>query len=269
MGSFRNCRFLALMATLAVCSRFAPAQASSGSIVVFALQQDKFSVAADSETTNQPGSKRYEQCKILVLDHSTLFAAAGFMDYTRSSRHDKMQSWSTFDVARQAVKAVPNGDLESIANEWAKQVKTRIEAIGAHQIDDFNLSHSATIASGVFATARDGSISVTTRNLKLENGNVQIESGNCPEGAFGAAGELAVFSELTEVAPRKLTRSDPDWPPAPSTKTDVTALVRLIANLTAKWDPSGYVGGPIDIVELWRDGSVHWISQKAQCANSQ
>jgi hypothetical protein len=266
----RNLRLLTLVAILSVCSRFAFGQVSSGSIVVFALQQDKFSVAADSETTpsDQPGSKRYEQCKILALDHSTLFAAAGFMDYTRIDRNDKMQSWSAFDIARQSVKAVPNGNLGSIADEWANQMKTRLEAIGARRINAFSSSHNDNIANGVFATAKDGSISVTTRNLKLVNGTFQIESGDCPDGALGAAGELTVFRELTGDAPRTLTKSDPDWPPDASTKRDVTALVR-VASLTAKWDSSGYVGGSIDVVELWHDGTIHWISQKPQCVHAQ
>jgi hypothetical protein len=262
------------MATLSVCSRFASAQANSGSIVVFGLQPDKFSVAADSETTpsDQPGSKKYEQCKILVLDHSTLFAAAGFMDYTRIDRNDKMQSWSTFDIARQSAKAVANGNLASIADEWANEMKTRLEAIGSRgsrRITGFSSSHNDTIANGVFATAKDGLISVMTRNLKLVNGAFQIESGDCPEGAFGAAGELAVFSELTGDAPRTLTKSDPEWPPDASTKRDVTALVTRVANLTAKWDSTGYVGGSIDVVELWHDGTIHWISQKPQCKRAQ
>src|SRR5580704_48707 len=99
-----------LVATLFVCSRFAPAQVKFGSIVVFSFQQEKLSLAADSETTpsDQPGAKRYEQCKIIALDHSTLFAAAGFMDYTQFDRKDKMHSWSTFEIAREAMKSVPN-----------------------------------------------------------------------------------------------------------------------------------------------------------------
>ena len=126
-------------------------------------------------------------------------------------------------------------------------------------------SHDDNIANGIFATAKDGLISVTTRNLKLVNGTFQIESGECPEGALGAAGELAVFRELTGDAPRNLTKSDLSWPPDAATKADITDLVRRVANLTATWDSSGYVGGPIDVVELWRDGSIHWISQKPQC----
>ncbi len=250
-----------------MCSRLAPAQASSGTIVVFALQQDKFALAADSETTpsDQTGSKGFEQCKVLALDDHTLFAAAGFMDYKRIDRNDSMQSWSTFDVARRAVKTVLNKDLATIADEWANQMKARLEAIGPRRLNAISVSHGGTLANGVFATAKDGSISVTTRNLKLVNGSFQIESVECTEGALGAAGELAVFRELTGDVPRTLTKSDKDWPPDASTAKDVTALVTRVADLTAKWDPSGYVGGSIDVVELWRNGSIHWISQKTQC----
>ncbi len=254
-----------------MCSRFAPAQVTSGSIVVFALQQDKFSLAADSQATDQHGLKRYDQCKILTLDHSVLFAAAGFMDYTPISGNDKTQSWSAFEIARRVVKAVPNGDLRSIADAWASQMKTQLEALGPRRVGDLSLSHNDNIANGVFATARDGLISVATRSLKLENGTFQIEPGeDLSDGDLGAVGEIAVYSELLgPPPPRTLTKGDPDWPHDISPKRDATDRVKLVANLTAKWDTSGYVGGPIDIIELWSDGTIHWISQKPPCASGQ
>lgn len=261
-------RRLILTAAIFVCSRFSAAQATSGSIVIFNLQEGKFSVAADSETTpsDRPGSKGFAQCKIVALGHGTLFAAAGFMDYTQIGQKDTMRSWSTFDVARQALKSTPTRDIGSIADEWANQMKTKLETIGTRHFSALAF-HGEAIANGVFATAKDGSIFVAIRNLKLVNGAFQIESQDCPDGALGAAGELAVFRELTGDAPRALTNNDPSWPPDAPTSGDPTALVTLVAKLTARWDPSGFVGGPIDVAELWSDGSIHWISQKSNCVS--
>ena len=251
-------RRLILTAAIFVCSRFSAAQATSGSIVIFNLQEGKFSVAADSETTpsDRPGSKGFAQCKIVALGHGTLFAAAGFMDYTQIGQKDTMRSWSTFDVARQALKSTPTRDIGSIADEWANQMKTKLETIGTRHFSALAF-HGEAIANGVFATAKDGSIFVAIRNLKLVNGAFQIESQDCPDGALGAAGELAVFRELTEethAGALTRQRSKLAGPDAP-TSGDPTALVTLVAKLTARWDPSGFVGGPIDVAELWSDGS--------------
>jgi hypothetical protein len=188
------------------------------------------------------------------------------MDYSQIRQKDTMRSWSTFEVARQALKSAPAGDIGSIADEWANQMKTKLEAIGTRRFEALAF-HGEAIANGVFAIAKDGSIYVAIRNLKLVNGALKIESQDCPDGALGAAGELTVFKELTGDTPRKLTENDPSWPPKATTESDPTALVTLVANLTAKWDPSGYVGGPIDVVELWSDGSIHWVSQKSNCAS--
>lgn len=171
------------------------------------------------------------------------------MDYTQIHQKDATHSWSTFDVARQALKSAPTGDIGSIADEWANQMKTKLEAIGTRRFSALAF-HGEAIANGVFATAKDGSIFVAIRNLKLVNGGLQIESQDCPDGALGAAGELAVFKELTGDSPRTLTNNDLSWPPDAATEGDPTAMVKLVANLTAKWDASGYVGGPIDVAEL-------------------
>jgi hypothetical protein len=271
MTSSKTFRLFSVVIILTTCSLLAPAQASSGSIVVFALQQDKFSLAADSQTTDQHGSKRYEQCKILALDHSILFAAAGFLDYMPVGGNNKTPSWSAFEIARQVVKAAPNGDLRSIADAWADQMKTQLEALGPRRVGDLSLSHNDNIANGVFASAKEGRISVATRSLKLESGTFKIESGeDLSDGDLGAVGEIAVYSELVgPPPPRTLTKDDPDWPHDISPKKDATDRVKLVASLTAKWDASGYVGGPIDVVELWSDGTIHWISQKPQCMSAQ
>ena len=253
------------MVTILVSSRFAIAQADSGSIVVFNLQKGKFSVAADSETTpSDLGSKAFDQCKIAALGRGILFAAAGFMDYTQIEEKRSAHSWSAFDVARQAAKSVPSGDVGLIADEWAKNMKAKLEGIGKTHFSALSI-HGEAVANGVFANAEDGSIKVAIRNLSLVKGNIVIASQKCPDGALGAAGELTVFRELTGDTPRTLTKGDSSWPPDALTNGDPTALVTRVANLTAKWDSSGYVGGPIDVVELWSDGSIHWMAQKSNC----
>jgi hypothetical protein len=130
------------------------------------------------------------------------------------------------------------------------------------------------ITAGLFIGVEDGSfvtafVAITFNRqridpVRLENAQLAECIGD-PPIRMCATGETAVFARFKTdgnpwkgeevVSPRKGGKVDLETPRA----------IRF-AELTAIHEQKKTVGGPIDALEVWKDGSIHWVKRKPNCS---
>jgi hypothetical protein len=92
-----------------------------------------------------------------------------------------------------------------------------------------------------------------------DNDKLRVERARvkCPVGEICATGKLEIFNKYITTG-KKFMAADPAL-------SRVTKLVEL----TIAEDKSGTVHGPIDAVELSKDGTIRWHKRKDNCPESQ
>jgi hypothetical protein len=76
-----------------------------------------------------------------------------------------------------------------------------------------------------------------------------------------------VFNEYTS-SPPKSERAKREGILNPT--TDETARIKRLVQLSILYiRPKGEVGGPIDLLELWNDGHISWLSRKCNCPENE
>ena len=78
-----------------------------------------------------------------------------------------------------------------------------------------------------------------------------------------ATGITDVFDESTR-SPPKSERAMREGILNPT--TDETGRVKRLVELSIRYTrPRDEVGGPIDVLELWNNGRIRWVSRKSNC----
>lgn len=239
----------------------------SGTIIVFDLTPDGFFVAADSRSTFQNAPPEDFHCKLAAINQNTVFAVAASAAYPADAS-DLMRPWDAIREARNAAdSAAPaaygegHDVVTSIADEWAKSMRLKWESLQLFHPDKLRGAEQrgkGILTRGIFASAKDGSVSLTMRVIESNNGTITSDTPPIP-CTLCATGELDIFNEFAARVTARSKSSDGDLPTAPMLK-----VIRLV-DLTIAYDVTGNVGGRIDALSLSPDGHITWFQKKNDC----
>ncbi len=267
-------------ALLLLSCRIATAQTSSGTVVVFQLIDDKFIIAADSRSILR-GIPSDTHCKIAAFRHKVIFASSGHSAAVQGDSKDTAPAWIVWDAAEEARAAVSmtnltsqataEGLVKAVADAWGSRVKNIWATEYSHhpaQVSEMAEGEDGRLTNAVFAAAVDGTVAIAGRTITLKKGAVDVYvpslAGACRKGPC-AIGQIDIVSEY--LAGKTQRAASEKWGTFPGDR-----IKRLVALTITheKLSPNGTagVGGPIDMLELWKDGSIHWIYRKCNCPKS-
>lgn len=263
---------------IAICfiSYFATAQVGTGTVVAYGFTPQKFVIAADSRAVFDNRPPTDDRCKIAAFGHQFIFATAGAAEFA-ANLNGRSGSWDNVTEARHVIEQAIRGFGEStlfvsvIADTWAYEIKTKWASLPSGNIQAAAEIGKGLITAGIFAEAHGGTISIAVRELRLINNSLQVIPFECPAMHTCVNGGRDALWQI-----------DAAQPLAPSTSLldaydlDLLRVVRLAdlvlayaAPIQTKLGPVSPVGGPIDAVEMWGNGTMQWLYRKSQCAERQ
>ncbi len=230
-------------------------------------------------------------CKIAEFGHQIVFTSVGTFAHP-SLLGDLVQGWTNIEVAETAIATaeMQPGEgqelLRNIAVRWANSLVSNFNSYYLWHSDDVvRLAElgKGTLTGGIFAYANKGIIYsqvalITFNKNRLlpivalfgEIGDID-DCQPCGEGEGGkicSAGEVSIPNEFCSKGSPRAVREAEQWAKA-HLKTDPgktsTQLAVRLAELSVEYDPTGTVGGKIDTIELWKDGTVRWVARKENC----
>jgi hypothetical protein len=266
-------KWMGCILSLFLC-QFTSAQINSGTIVAFQLIDEKLIMAADSRGLLK-GVPSDTHCKIAAFRHKMIVAVAG------NAASVKLPGWSAWDATKEARYAIAHtsfrkqqtaeGLVNAVADDWVVRMKRHWEKdLRQHPdvIKEIAERNHSSLTNGIFAAAMHGTIAITPRTVRLTNGIIDfiipINAEECTTPC--AVGETDVFTEyIVGKTPRSANEK---WSASP-----VERIVRLVELMGTYEQPNASgiieVGGPTDALELWKDGSIHWIRKKCNCPDNQ
>lgn len=253
---------------------FAYAQIKSGTIVVFNQTPSDFFIAADSRANYSKAlAPDDNQCKVSAFQSShVIFANSGVTGYISSGKSDSVQTWSANDEAKIAIpqkwpKPFPANAAEAIkvlTALWADKMKDRWQVTFSAHPEVLGAviakQRGGPITKGVFAIAFKGQIAIAMAEIRYTSAGmtaVFYDDMHCTAGVtICGIGELGVVFEHLMPGPF-MPNSD-----------QITRLTKLV-ELTEAEDKSGMIGGPIDALEMSKDGAITWKQRKKVCPDHQ
>jgi hypothetical protein len=162
--------------------------------------------------------------------------------------------------------------LGEIADEWAEETRWRWSTLYREHPDLVRSAaeHGPLLVQAIFASTHENQIFLAIRGVAYDGSAVTagVETFSYACNPFCGLGEVAVFDEFNLQTSLRAKREAQNWSPSEALLkfTDVMTLKAIrLADLTAAYEPHGWVGGKIDAVELWQDGSIHWVARKETC----
>jgi hypothetical protein len=269
-----------------------------GTIIVLNLTNDELVIAADSMGTHGTSSlfkPDYAQCKIVTFDNQIVFAGVNNIAYEGSGIGDPMPKWDARSIVADIVHSQPSPSsvisrIDDIASKWASSMAEKFRA--EYKWHPGNLLPSAKegkgmLLGGLFAESVQGILRtrvvlITFNPAQTDPVGILIAPGIVNAGCWAcgqtdggrvcAAGQPSVIADFCTRSTDRAKGPEGDmtydkrllelgW-----TRSSLLAL--RLADLTEAYDPSGTVGGPIDVVELKKNGGVHWIARKDNCPDT-
>jgi hypothetical protein len=238
------------------------AQVNTGTVIVFQLANDKFVIAADSRSTVRNKPPEDNHCKITAFesDH-VVFAVSGAAYALPATANDPMPGWDAVEEAKKAVLK------DHIAYYWETRmlsIWTKMMLYHPKDVLEVASKEHGFLTTGIFAVARNGKITIRVTNIKFIKGKPRIKHsdvGDCKSQPC-ATGMIEVTS--------KYEASGKDVVKISTSQTESLEILRVVklVDLTIAEDPSGTVGGPIDVLELLNDGTLRWRQKKDNCPES-
>jgi hypothetical protein len=116
----------------------------------------------------------------------------------------------------------------------------------------------------------DGALSLFLVKIEYDEATRTVlpptsESVSCPQ-LYCAIGETDIAEEFIGLKSERAKKEAQEWKPPKNSKPqdyDILKTMRLV-ELTIKYG-SALVGGPIDAVELDKDGSLRWFANEKNC----
>lgn len=266
-----------------VCN-IAPAQIHTGSVAIFIPSRDEFVIAADSRAGTARGSlppsdNNCKIAKIAALQGNVVFSTTGNVGFLPGPG-SSLSEWNNVGEANRAAQLpqTKTADAQTfinvIADNWAQSLQKRWVEL---YLQDPGLvtkavqSSNQGITSGIFAVAANGEIAFAIRNLVLDSGKVKILPSECMIDHVCGSGHTDVLFEFARQTSPRARIEEANWAQSLpsrslSSSIDKQMLIAIhFVELTISYDKSGTVGGDVDALELWKDGTIHWIQRKQGC----
>jgi len=273
----------ALVLSLCLIGQIALSQISSGTLIVTREINGKLIVAADSYGAMSGGeSPRNDQCKIAAFKHQFVFASSGAVEY--SLIPGPIDGWKNSDEARLAVEAgfsaaaSNRGRIDAIADAWGKRLAghwAEVYATYPNAVIALGKLHGPALTMGFFATVDNGRFYSRFVNILFDpaNGSIIAEQGESLSqcvAKFCAFGFVKTFNELRAGLTKKAETSI--WTPSPAVLSRIdreTLWVIRLVDLAIAYEIPGNIGTPIDVLELWANGGIHWVARKNNCRENE
>jgi hypothetical protein len=253
------------------------AQIEHGSVGVIYYTPEKIVMAADSRVSPGSGAPippANDGCKLAAIDGKIVFVSTGLV---------RTASWDNNDIIRSAYSKVKSAHpkvseyLLEIAKEWAVMVRDRFNSVALLQSQLFRRMISDN-GPGALTIAHMGGLSGTGELVLFQMSVTPNVSSTgavgsagpipaCSNHNFCASGVINVVLEFVNSLSERAKREALEWRPPKGTLSrdyDIFKAKRLV-ELTILHQDGKDVGGPIDAVQLSRDGSIHWQALKSIC----
>jgi hypothetical protein len=268
-------KFLFHVAVIVFSFELAHSQINSGSLIVFQVVDGKFIMAADSrEVLN--GIPNDSNCKIAAFSDQLLFGATGVPRIT-SFPPDIFSDWDALEELKKVVNTTTfintvdaATKVATIADKWARALQFDwrvLYVIHPKNVEDIARHQRGNLINGIFAVSVGDHVALTVRSIILSNKVPTIDRPDVFQcGVLPCA--AGITDIVTEYVHRTSQRANQEtWSASPillqRAIPEMLKVIRLV-DLTIAFDPTGFVGGHIDAVELDYDGSIKWF-QRPDC----
>jgi hypothetical protein len=257
----------------------AHAQVSTGTIVIFQVTEDRFVIAADSRAVPGVGTMPPEDnhCKISAFkSYHAVVALSASAFYRNRGSSDLNPSWDALKEAENAIVAEERMEplsavnaMNNIASYWESRMLSIWQSMTLYEpelVAEVAQKENGHLSTGTFAVARNGLVAAGWTLIVLDNGKPTVfhPDKNCMVNPC-AAGMTTIVTKYMNGGTEFMTAY-------PSTIEswgyELLRIMRL-ADLTIAEDASGNVGGRIDALELWNDGTIRWRTKKENCPETQ
>ena len=265
----------------------ASAQVISGTIIIFNFTKDKLVVAADSLARNNgTGVPDYSHCKIAAFGRKLIFATVGNSGMYNPTRKGKVQSWDNIELARNAIHYAQerryNTELDSIATQWAQDVKSHwdlVDQVDRQQAVDMAAANKGQFTAGMFV---DKGLSMKVviigynpnklvDPVEVGMGDVDALTDCWPCGQLQRGKICGTGVHLDVAAKFCSERKHGDRidirTPLQGAASESTKLAVKIVEMTidAYGENAKDVGGDVDTITVIKGGSMAWNSRKPNC----
>jgi hypothetical protein len=274
-----------------LCASLCRGQIGSGTVIILDFAKEKLAIAADSRVTYEDRPPDDSYCKIEVFRNRIVFSEMGAIGFRRGPL-DPRPGWFNPDLARRSVREMasldkdPDSEIKDIASIWANTLAAYWRS--AYQTDRAAVeraiaaSHNGPITGAVFAEARNGNIHwrfVAVGLFPQMNPEIQAITGEmhdcwpCGEGEkVCAMARPAIPEEFCKQTSPRAKDEAANWTPSPELAASVSRetlhAIRLVDDAIA-FDPIKGLGGPVDALELRKDGTIRWVYRKPDCAENE
>jgi hypothetical protein len=279
------CQALAILAATSFPCRADDGFISSGTIVVVEFAADRFIVAADSRVAN---TNKFDACKILPLGDKMFVVMNGRI--ASNPPNNYLDAFAAARTSFDAIKRTPAGkdQLRQVVDQWVETITPQFNEMFKRDPDGFfvneardnlliatfggvdekgNLHGYVVYVQFYFSVEKDMPDTQFVPHLKpyVIPWNYDPRDGVWPSGEPDKIGVLEFLNGRTPRAARaqadflKKTSADPT--------ADVEAL-RIQAALESAIDWAIHpelIGRPVDLMELRKGGTIHWIHRKPNC----
>jgi hypothetical protein len=281
---------VALGLVVALISPSAAGIIKSGTVVMFVYSGDSIALAAHSRVMLVKGNDRFghedNQCKLAALGRNAVYAGSGAI------QQDDSPTLPDWDARREAIRiAVPLLTDKTIADpareiavqwgDWLRGTLNNRLAGELAAIEEMRRNHGQA-AGGLFAaTTRTGELSAWVVDLRLTNNNslpilghatrVDSSTAKPDDPIIGVLGRGAIWDEFTAKKTERAKQESIFWNSEKNKQAladrPILQAIRLV-ELSIKYLDTRDVGGPVDALDLHKDRTVRWLSQKPKCASS-
>jgi hypothetical protein len=258
-------------------------QVKHGTIGVTYFTQDKIVMAADSRGIvfgkNVPPTD--SECKIVAVNKELVFISSGIVSYESGGSLDLVQAWDNREEIRSAYGKVAGlygtsrGHVQDVAIEWGKSILSHFSSLYLFHretmIDDAGKENGVPTAALIGGFDALGNLVLFKMQISfnqfgpnplgLSVDQVMCPNSFCPMGEIDTAEEFIL--ETSQRAKDEAVKSK-IFPSSSTSDYDILRAMRLV-DLTIADSGLDDVGGPIDALELTRDGGFRWYARKSNC----
>lgn len=257
------------------------AQTKKGTIGVVSFTKDKIAAAIDSHAMADIGPPSNSECKITAFDDEVIFLVSGVAVRTKGT-----STWSAMQEAKNAHQIIsgqpiPNdGKAAQMAATWGALMLERFLAWNKEDpVDVVRHVQDRALTRAYFAGRNSKKalvlweVIITYDPKKTNPLDRFVHEITCARGIC-AIGRVEVVFELVYADSESAHAEAAEWEKVAAQfsveNRPIQRVIRLVELTISRRKAAGFddVGGPIDAVELLRDGGVKWYARKCNCADN-
>jgi hypothetical protein len=261
------------------CCAPAVAQVKHGTVNVIYFSDEKIAMAADSREAFTAGAPPDDRgCKVAALRGNTIFTVSGAIAYEGDGI--SMRPWNSLDEAYRIANSqlgplVTFGDINTLATDWASTMRFKWARLRAVHPEDVtravNQSTEGDVEDAYFGgLAGAGRLVLFSVHIFPNDGDiaqtvVQVTCANQEQFCSMGSGS-GIVSEFVNQTSERAQKEASRWRPPPSSGPEDFGVFRAmrLVQLAERYYGRD-VGGPVDAVQLSRDGSIKWYARKPNC----